>query len=149
LAKRDFTLISRETVDFAGLMRALVQMANVHGMEIVSCAEEITLSQYAIKSGKCVDDDLIAELFGDLKNRNLSKKDPHQRKACGCVVSKDIGMFNTCLFDCQYCYATASNKAAENNYRHRHDPESPSLLDHFEIETQPLAKRQGSLFQLP
>lgn len=51
-------------------------------------------------------------LFGDpvipvvpvSKRRNL--KDKGQREVCGCIVSKDIGMYDTCMHFCAYCYAT-------------------------------------------
>ena len=36
------------------------------------------------------------------------QKDPVQRMACGCVVSRDIGMYDSCPFNCAYCYATSS-----------------------------------------
>src|SRR5690606_11534396 len=35
------------------------------GFEIATCAEKIPLEQYGIKHNKCVDDDLMVELFGD------------------------------------------------------------------------------------
>jgi hypothetical protein len=107
-----------------GLARDLAVIAANNGMEILSCAEEGDLSPFGVKPGKCIDDELLSRVFGlDVSHLN----DPGQRKACGCVVSKDIGMYDTCLFGCQYCYATNSFERARENY-HRHRPDSRSLL---------------------
>jgi hypothetical protein len=92
-------------------------------MEIFSCASEQEFSPFGIHPGKCIDDELLKHLFGlDVSHT----KDPGQRNACGCVVSKDIGMYDTCLFGCQYCYATTSFARAHLNHA-RHDPLSSSL----------------------
>lgn len=108
-----------------GLMNSLAGIANENKMEIVSCAEELDLMKYNIRPGKCIDDDYIERVFGiDV----IHKKDPSQRKACGCVVSKDIGMYNTCLFGCQYCYATNNFEQAKKLYKD-HNPNSPSLTE--------------------
>lgn len=114
--------------NFAELMHGLAETARQNKMEIVSCAEELNLTKYDIKPGKCVDDEYIARIF------NLPikpKKDPSQRTACGCVISRDIGMYDSCLFGCQYCYATSSFERAATNHA-AHDPRSPSLLGHYE-----------------
>lgn len=42
-------------------------------------------------------------------------KDKGQRKACGCVMSKDIGMYSTCPHGCVYCYANSSMEAVRRN----------------------------------
>lgn len=56
----------------------------------------------------------------------LNKKDNRdkgQRQFCGCMVSKDIGEYNTCPHLCEYCYANASKeKAIENYKRHEMNP---------------------------
>ena len=46
-----------------------------------------------------------------------SSKDKGQRKACGCIVSKDIGMYNTCPHLCRYCYANSSDNVVRRNYQ--------------------------------
>jgi hypothetical protein len=44
-------------------------------------------------------------------------RDKGQREFCGCMKSKDIGQYNTCIHMCEYCYANTSKHAAANNYR--------------------------------
>jgi len=109
---------------FDSFMEHLVQSANSHKLDIFSCSEVLDLTKYGIKRGKCVDDEYIHQVFKISVSR---KKDPSQRAECGCVVSKDIGMYDSCLFGCQYCYATSSFERAKINHEH-HDPNSPSLL---------------------
>jgi hypothetical protein len=109
---------------FGDLMRFMASVARESGMVLSTCAQERDLTVYGVFPGKCVDDDLIREVFG-LEVRHT--KDPSQRKACGCVTSKDIGMYDTCLYGCVYCYATTSFDRAKENYR-KHDPEAPSLI---------------------
>jgi hypothetical protein len=105
------------------LVKSLAAISQAYGMEIVSCAEELDLQPYGIRPGKCIDDGLIAQLFSlDVSHT----KDPGQRKACGCVQSKDIGMYDSCLFGCRYCYATSSFERSRENYT-RHDPDASTL----------------------
>jgi DNA repair photolyase len=49
-----------------------------------------------------------------IKKKNNSDKG--QRIACGCMVSKDIGEYNTCPHLCEYCYANASKEIAVRNF---------------------------------
>lgn len=126
---------------FDFLMNSLVEIATQNEMEIVSCAEDLDLIRYSIRPGKCVDDEYIKKVFGlDVTH----KKDPSQRAACGCVASKDIGAYDTCLFGCQYCYATASFDRAKNNFE-AHDPQSPSLVGWHDAS--PKTSIQLSLFR--
>ncbi len=124
--------------EFDHLMEFMVETASENEMEIVSCAEALGLNRYGIRPGKCVDNDYIQKVFG----LNISpSKDPGQRAACGCVVSKDIGMYDSCLFECAYCYATSSFERARTNFG-QHDPRSPSMIGHYEA-TLPAAKQNG------
>ena len=43
-------------------------------------------------------------------------RDKGQRPFCGCIVSKDIGEYNTCPHLCEYCYANTSKQTAVLNY---------------------------------
>lgn len=106
---------------------------------LATCAEDIDLQKYGIAHNRCIDGELMErlwyhdkefvyylrtgklpepDLFGNVPEppaqaKNL--KDKGQRKVCGCMVSKDIGMYNTCRHFCVYCYANTSRDAVRNN----------------------------------
>lgn len=44
-------------------------------------------------------------------------RDKGQRLFCGCIVSKDIGEYNTCPHLCEYCYANSSKEIAVRNLK--------------------------------
>ncbi len=124
LAEQGIELLPHDEKALSPLLESLADIASMSGMEIRSCAEELNLQQHGIRPGKCVDDELISRVFG----LNLEvKRDSCQRKNCRCVVSKDIGMYDSCLFGCIYCYATMSFERARANHQ-MHDPEGPSIL---------------------
>jgi hypothetical protein len=86
----------------AVLAEAFSAIGKKHDLPLSSCCEQAGLDKYGITRNKCIDGDLIERLFNIKVSR---KKDPAQRAHCGCCVSRDIGVYNTCLHDCVYCYA--------------------------------------------
>ena len=100
---------------------------------LATCAEAVDLSEYSIDHNRCIDPDLIARISPDdatLQNFLYgAKSDPGQRKACGCILSKDIGAYNTCPHGCLYCYANTSPASAQANYsRHAGGLSSDSII---------------------
>jgi DNA repair photolyase len=105
------------------LLRWMAAAAQEHGLKIQCCSETVNLADLGIRPGKCIDDGLLNEVWGV----PLTTKDPGQRSACLCAISKDIGANDTCLHGCRYCYATNSLAAAAAR-RRQHDPHSPILV---------------------
>jgi len=121
-------------------------------LQLATCAEKIDLTKFDIEHNRCIDGDLMEKLWGDdyelkyylhtgklpekdlfgeyppipIKGKDL--KDKGQRKICGCMVSKDIGMYNTCRHLCVYCYANTSKSAVLNN-KDKHTDESESIIE--------------------
>jgi len=103
------------------------------GLKIATCGEIIDLSEFGIEHNKCIDPELIKRLcfddFDFIKYvNNNAEKDKGQRDVCGCMASKDIGMYNTCMHQCVYCYANHFNQMVKNNYqKHLESDHSPTI----------------------
>lgn len=55
-------------------------------------------------------------------------RDKGQRLFCGCIVSKDIGEYNTCPHLCEYCYANATKQLALQNWEcHKANPRGETI----------------------
>ena len=95
---------------------------------VATCSEAIPLEKYGIEHNRCIDPDLILSLApNDAKLNNFlanAKTDKGQRKLCGCILSKDIGSYNTCPHGCVYCYANTSPNSAQKNFM-RHQSNQP------------------------
>jgi DNA repair photolyase len=105
------------------LIKNLAEIARRNNIEIFTCAEERDYSQYGVQPGKCIDNNIIQKING----KNIKyKKDPYQRESCLCMISKDIGLNDTCMHGCQYCYATTNNEMAKRRFS-EHDPLAPAL----------------------
>lgn len=126
--------------------------------ELATCGEKIPLEQYGIQHNRCVDDTLIAKIaYNDATlmkflgidvntyfipqkeaikisdtiyiNKKKDNKDGGQRQFCGCIVSKDIGQYNTCPHLCEYCYANISKATAVKNWnKHKLDPYNENII---------------------
>jgi DNA repair photolyase len=133
-------LLSPQGPYLTDLARSLLEVAGSYEMNLVSCAEKLDLLPLGVNRGKCVDDELVVREFGFMVT---PQKDPHQRAACGCVISQDIGIYDTCPYNCVYCYAMRSFAAVERN-RAQHDPTSPSLIGRYEAKSAQKKKDEDS-----
>lgn len=94
--------ITQEPEKAIKLGRRLKEISDFYDLTIQSCAEEKFFEQSGIRPGACIDGNYLSKIF---KKKFIIKKDPYQRKNCLCSQSIDIGQYNTCMFNCRYCYA--------------------------------------------
>lgn len=111
--------------DKINILINLQEISSKYGLTIETCSEKIDLSPTNIHPSSCIDKALIEKITG---KQIKASKDRSQRQTCGCVESIDIGVYNTCLTSCQYCYANSSKYMITKNFE-RYSKLSPILCD--------------------
>lgn len=93
------------------LLEGLSKIASANDIQIEACAECADWSKYGILPSKCIDgkifERLLTQKYSDL-NLEVKRKNnrlDNQRKNCGCMPAIDIGRYDTCKHNCNYCYA--------------------------------------------
>lgn len=70
---------------------------------------------------------ILEDGYYAIKNKNC--KDKGQRQFCGCIISKDIGEYNTCPHLCEYCYANSSKEIALRNWQmHKKNADADTII---------------------
>lgn len=116
----------------------LSQLNKKWGYTLTTCGEKIDFEKFGILHNRCIDDDLMIKYFSDdqvlMKHlgveiqegglfdpvqivRTKDNKDKGQRLLCGCITSKNIGEYNTCPHQCEYCYANTTKELATLNWK--------------------------------
>lgn len=125
---KNSSILEPEPEEMEEAAKALAHIAQKYQLPLYTCAEKINLEQYGIHHGACIDKQKVEDIIG---YRIDSKKDPGQRKGCGCVESIDIGMYDTCTNGCTYCYATGGMESAKRKFQ-MHNPESSLLIGNLQ-----------------
>lgn len=131
------------SMEMVELLKDLADIAKKQGIEIYTCAEARDYSSIGIPPGRCIDEELLHKIW----TLNLKyKKAPSQREFCLCMVSKDVGINDTCVHGCPYCYSTRNYALAERRYK-EHNPTAPALWGHFEesVESDAVVSEQMKL----
>ena len=116
-------LRAAEPSEVQELAEYIGRTAPAYGFAPSACCESGNLSAFGIAPAHCIDAALIRRLCGDVP----LAADRAQRPGCGCAAAVDIGVYNTCLHGCVYCYANHGAASVRRNAA-RHRPDSPFLI---------------------
>ena len=130
--KRNFPEVKEVSViEQEYLTEQFVQIAKKYNIEIHTCCENSSLARLGVNVSGCMTKEIFETVFNERLIIPNSKKSV--RDGCDCLLGSDIGMYNTCLHGCKYCYANYDMNLVKQNYL-RHNPNSPLLIGELKKE---------------
>jgi len=119
---KEKSLFKKDLIEFFSKINEITSNRQI---QVFTCSESYDFSEIGVKKGSCIDGQMIRSLFQ--LNKDFPK-DRYQRGDCLCAASVDMGVYNTCRYECAYCYAIQSKKKIETQLK-KHDKKSPYLID--------------------
>ncbi len=108
----------------------MAKIAREHGMVLRPCSEGTELEQFGADCSGCMKQAMYESA---IHNSMVFPKGKSARPSCACYLGGDIGMYNTCLHMCRYCYANYDEMTVRKNNMN-HDPSSPLLIGNVRSE---------------
>lgn len=110
------------------ITKEFLKIAKKYNMNLRLCSKEKWLEQYGVDIKGCM---RLEDYENSInKNLNIKKRMDARKGYCACLLSNDIGMYNSCPHLCTYCYANGNKNMVINNYK-LHDENSPLLIGHI------------------
>lgn len=131
-------MTNEEMIRLAGEM---AQIASKYNLVIETCAEQINLQEVGIQHGSCIDQRLIEKITGC---KLIGQKDKNQRENCGCMESVEVGVYNTCLNGCKYCYANFNDDKVKENVK-LYNESTPLLCGNIDLADKVTERKVKSL----
>lgn len=131
-------MTNEEMICLAGEM---AQIASKYNLVIETCAEQINLQEVGIQHGSCIDQRLIEKITGC---KLIGQKDKNQRENCGCMESVEVGVYNTCLNGCKYCYANFNDDKVKENVK-LYNESAPLLCGNIHLADKVTERKVKSL----
>jgi hypothetical protein len=97
------TINERSEVDMLAIGEVFGEISARYGQRLETCATEVSLDEFGITHGACVEREQIEKIVG---YRFEKVRERYLRPHCNCLEAIEIGHYSTCGNGCQYCYAT-------------------------------------------
>jgi len=104
------------------LLNNLANIAAEYQIELRICSNP----EWLLAQSQCCSVALFAPYGIELVKKLNQLEQMPSREGCHCLKSIDIGMDNTCVSGCRYCYAVQSHETAVKNFK-QHDPQKTML----------------------
>ncbi|MBR0372307.1 MAG: DUF1848 domain-containing protein [Methanobrevibacter sp.] len=102
---RNFPEVNEVTVDERlKIGENFSKIANEYDLKMKTCVEGTLLNQFGFDSSGCMTQNVIEKAIG---NNLKIPKGKYRIRECDCIFGRDIGVYNTCLHGCRYCYANS------------------------------------------
>ena len=110
------------------LCQKFVEIGKKYNIEIYTCHENESLKTTGVHTSGCMNQQIIERALGhSLKLPKINEA----RQGCRCLLNNDIGIYNTCLHGCLYCYANYDRVTVLKNVK-MHNKKSPFLIGDFQ-----------------
>ena len=105
----------------------MAEVARSCSIKLSSCAHDFLVSD-AVAKAQCISPEVLLRVVDSPIRADAVRqlKAAPSRKECGCVASRDVGAYDTCLHGCVYCYAN-TNPEASRSYLEGMGNDSPCL----------------------
>ena len=106
------------------ICKEFVKIGKQYNISVKTCGESPSLAEFGVDVSGC----MTKEVFEKAAGCRLDiPKMRQNRKECACILTADIGEYNTCSHFCRYCYANYDRQSVIRNNKF-HDKNSAFLI---------------------